>query len=1109
MVLITNGVLPEIDYEEYYDVMDYPHLYDSVNSDFTSMGTILSDALTCQVTWNRNQFPTLQMTYPRDGKNALKLEVNKYIVEDINRKFVHQKFKIIQIQKEFDNFVVDAEHISATLNDSTVPTNIQFVNGSPTDLMNQVFNSMQPGRDYTFYSEVDTVQNINITAGQQAGALLIDPDQEGDSATQSLLGAYGGELEFDNTDIHHSKHAGKDIKIIIDYGKNLQSASMDKNIESMYTGAVFTATYTPGQAIADEKNVDWNNWSTTFSNVAVTYLAGGKISIYDSPVEGQNVVRTLSNGEKLHLGVAVTDQSFTPDKKFQINTVNGDSWYPISPDDGGGWIDANWLNFDTTGSYLVSNITGKITVKSADPHDESGAGTRVSMSGYAVVSYEPGKSINGYYSPDIGPKHYRNRKTYKNGTRIHYDMVERNQNGDLWYRIGDHNWLYGPHLALDQEGSYSSFTNYGYGEIKDKSATYHLDKNGKMTATTKIVAVNSKSKKATKKVGRGKNKKTVLNGAFYSMKKKKVKVTAKKGMATIDKTIVQGGTTYHHTQYGWVKSSSISFKADGSVKAKTSDDILKDKLKDNSKVEIYATPDKTNALNWSIPNGETFTIDKGHEAKGGDGKTYIQVTYKGKTGWLPEDNIDSDKSQLNAPEDTADSDSDTASTNYANVDQSQKEVKVVVGPLYAEGYGVDPNVDKVNTVDVSSYFSHDDQDLSGQQSDGSFIATEADIQQVTEIGQNYLKEHRYGKPTVSLTVSYQEMSGINADFNQLSLYDYVFVNFEKLGIQEQAEVNGTVWDCLTHEFTSLTIGELPETYEHLLLQAADKKSNERVSQATNQANGQMKGLLNRWDYSLKQEGASRKQAEKKLMEDLGATNTVVGKNGKNIENMLITQKNFESRMDSISNTADSLKNWVTSGGSGVITAYPNWQQPTYLAASTGNGGSMRFSGNGLIFYDENGNQRLRSGIDSEGMIYADSIKAGTIESVTINTCLVNGSLHTGDPNGMNVYIGTQKPGETIIAPDNGGNAIWVTSPSYATMVSSGQVQVTNGGDDAQGTQIHPDHITIQGAEVLTAGNWRDILGISSSEHLISSGGIDTNLTDFIKRHFDSKYYHGL
>ena len=1096
------GKIPEVDYHVYNDLLDCPRLFKSINDDFTTPGIPLRDALTCQVTWNANQFPILQMTYPRDGVHMSEIEENRYILADVNRKFVHQIFKITHTQNVLDNVVVDAEHIAATLNDATVPSDIQFASGSAQDLMNQVLNTMQPPKGFNFDSEVSSIQNVNVQGGQQAGAILIDPDQEGDTATQSVLGLFGGELEFDNFDIHHSKHAGNDSGIVVAYGKNVQSITQDRNIENMYTGAVFTATYTPGQAIATETNVDWNNWPTIYSNVAKTYLAGGSVSIYDSPVEGQHQIATLKNGQKIHLGQVVADQSFTPDGKFQINTVNSDTWYPIAPEDGGGWIDANWLNFDATGTYLVTNVQGHVTVKAADPHDESGAGSRVSISGYAVVAYKKGSSIHGYYSPEIGETHYRNGKTYKNGQRIHYDMVERNQNGDLWYRVSSHNWLYGPHLSLSQDGSHQSFSNSGWGYLTDKAVIYHMNKKHEMVATTKTANVTSKSKKAYRYVGKGKNRHKVANKSYWKEKQKKVKVKAKEGMATIDKTIVQGGVTYHHTKYGWVRSSSISYKKDGSVKPQFSaSSYLKSQIKDHSKVEIYATPDKTQALNWSIPNGESFDIVDGHEAKGGDGKTYVQVTYHGKTGWLPEDNIDSDKSKLDAP----DSSDNAPENSTASVDQSQKEVKVVVGPLYADGYGIDPNIDKVNTVDISSYFKHDDQDLSGQQDDGSFVATQADIEQATQIGTNYLIEHKYGHPQISCTVGYQEMSGIHADFTQLSMYDYVTVFFPKYGIQEQAEVNATVWDCLAQHYSSVTIGDLPETYEHLLLQAADKKSNERVSGATNSLKGHMNGLLNQYDYMLKQEGSSRKEAERKLMDNLGLVEHRVNKNGKDIATQLVTNKNFEERMNSIQATAQEMKDWVTNGSSGVIKAVPNWQNPTMLTATTGNGGRMAFTGNGLVFYDEYGNERPRAGMDSLGQVYADCIKAGTIEAVNIKSCLVESALKIGKQNGMNIYIGTEQPSGTNLTPDNGGNVIWLTSPSYSSMLSSGQLAVSDNG--WQRTEIRPSGITVGGAVVLRADNWDTPL--SNGQHLISSGSQYTNLTDFIKAHFSSKYYHGL
>lgn len=409
MVKVTVGTIPEINYGDYEDYEKFPHLYDSLTDDLTTTGYPLPDAISCQVSGSINQFQTLQMTYPADGVNAGKLADDKYIMEDSNAKFLHQIFKITHIQQELDNIIVDAEHISATLNDAIIPDAIQLVNAGPQDLMNQVFNVMQPQKDFTFDSDVMRQSNVNFEAGKTVGSILTDPDQEGDEAVQSLLGLYGGELEFDNFRIHHTLHAGKDSGIIVN-SKNITSLNRDKSTEAIFTGAIFVASYTPGQAIAKEDWSGWSSWQSNYNSIGITYMAGGSINIYDSPVEGQKVIRTVTNGQKLKLGTIVNDGDFTPDGKYQINTVNSTGWYPIDPADGGGWIESDWLTFDKSGTYIVNPVTGHITVQASDPHDESGLGSRVSISGYAVVAYKKGGSIHVYYAPDIGPQHYRRNK---------------------------------------------------------------------------------------------------------------------------------------------------------------------------------------------------------------------------------------------------------------------------------------------------------------------------------------------------------------------------------------------------------------------------------------------------------------------------------------------------------------------------------------------------------------------------------------------------------------------------------------------------------------------------------------------------------------------------
>ena len=1058
IVKVTIGKIPEIIYTRYDELLSFPHLYKSINSDFTTPGFTLSDALTCDVTVNFNQYPTLQMTYPRDGNHMEEIQKDRWILEDCGYKFPHQKFKITHVTQELDQVVVNAEHLLATLNDCTLPDGFQLVNASPQDFMNQALNQMVPAKDIIFDSKVSKVSNVNVEGAQQVGSLLINPDQEGDQAVNSIPGLYGGELEFDNNEIHHSEHAGMDTGIVIDYGKNMSEFQHDISTENMWTGAVFIAKYIPGQAVAKADWDGWASWSSDYSNVGI-YAAGGTVEIFNSPVEGHQAIGTLSTGMKLHLGTPIHDGDFTSDGKYQINTVNGDDWYPVAPEDGGGFVDARWISFDKSGSYMVNDITGSLTVQAQDPNDSSGAGSRVSMSGNAVVAYKPGGEIHVYKSPEIGPDHVRIPGwTVKNGTSIHYDMVERNSNGDMWYRIGPGQWLYGPHLSLTQNGAYQSYSNSGYGYIKKNQTKYHWDsKHHKMVATTHTVTT-------------GGNSKNHRSGRYWASKKKKVTVHAHTGRVEIDKTIVQGGKTYHHTKYGWVSSGSIEYKENGSIKPSSTDQILKDRLKDHSKVEIYATPDKNNALNWSIPSGTQLVAD-GHEAKGGDGKTYVEVTYAGKTGWLPEDNIDSDKSDLVSP----DANDDDSSNPNPNVDTSHNEVTVKVGPLYADGFGNDPNIDKVNTVDVSSYLKHDDQDLSGQQPDGTFVATADDIKQVTDIGKNYIIEHKYGHIDVQDTISYQEMSALNANKTQLSLYDYVTVKYDKYHINQKEEVNGFVWDGLAQHYKQITVGRLPESWQHLLLQQAKDQTSSAVGAFTRRT----QGWLNRFEDMMHSEKSDRRAKENKMMSELGMIQQDVtwkddkGKEHKLKDVFLESRKEFEEHFQQLDDDASDIKSWIDQPGEGIIQAIPNWQAPQQLTARSSNGGKMVFGGNGLEFYDER-SQKLLTGMDSRGKLYADSIEGVKVNAMEIDALLMHGNLQSEDPDGsMKIYIGTQNPGSTL-NPWKDGRVIWVKSTNYSSMVSSGQIATTSG---ARTTRIHPSAITVGYSgnddmnEVLTQDNF--------------------------------------
>ncbi|MCZ3570251.1 phage tail spike protein [Lactobacillus crispatus] len=1086
---LTIGTISEVDYQDYSDLMTIPYLYNSLADDLTASGTPLPDVIDCQVNGSKNQYWTLTMTYPRSGLHQKEIQPNKWIMEDCDPKHVHQLFKITHITPELDNVVVEAEHITALLNGSTVADTIQLNGASAQDLGNQILNQMQPQREFAFDSDVNTVSNVNIEGGQQASNLFIDPDQEGDTATQSVLGLFGGEFDFDNWNIHHSSRIGHDSGIKVAYGKNIKSTfSQDKNIQNMFTGAVFIAKYVPGQAIAKSDWTGWATWQSDYDSVGITYMAGGQVSIYDCPVEGQKVIGTLQNGMKLHLGTIVNDGSFTPDGKYQINTVNSDGWYPISSSDGGGWIDSKWINFDTTGAYAINDVSGTITVKSSNPLDSEGKGSRVTVHGSAVVAYKPGGSIHVYYSPEIGPDHYRIPGwTVSNGQVIDYDMIERNSNGDLWYRIGPHQWLYGPHLSLSEEGSYRQYSNSGYGYVKDGAVKYHFTKDHKMVSTNKTVIKHGSQKKAWKWVGKGKHKHKVANGSYLKEKQKKVKVTAKKGMSTIDKTITQGGKTYMHTSHGWVSSGSISYVKDGSVKPHSFDDFLNKQLQDHSKVEIYATPDKNDALNWSIPNGESFQVVNGHEAKSGDGKTYIEVTYHGKTGWLCEDDIDDKNSKINAADADKDNSDDTDTNYSANVDQSKKEVIVKVGPLYANGFGVNPNIDSVNTVDISGYFKHDDQDLSGQQSDGSFVATQADIDQATEIGKNYLIEHRYGHMQVQTSLDYQDMSDNDQDFTQLSLYDYVDVSFPDYEITEKAEVTATTWDCLAHVFLNVTLGDLPTSYEHLLVQASEDRTNEKIT-STRQAIARSNSFIGAVHHALTLQGSSQEQAWENLMVQLGDAQYVTDKKtGKQKLELGESVKVFAKHMQEMANNIDSFDNFLKSGGGGMLEPISSdgstsWNNVMAIRAKNNDGSYMEFNGLGLSFHDIYGNPHALFGIDDSsgevtGNFFVDQAHIPILDASHINTDTItslgtiNGVLHV-ENHGISIAVGDAT---NLLNPSQEIDGLSLDSPNYTLNLGSGSVNIHDKNSGAI-THIGPNQAQIGGRNVVVTSSDQPVLG---------------------------------
>ena len=1081
----------DVEQSPYQDVMQCPLLLANAVDDARTQGeAALFDYIECKVTWNANQIPTLQLTYPRNGKFIRLIQVEKVIVGDINRFLTHQKFRINEILRSDQNIVVNATHIIGEYlvnNPIKGSEPITAANVTASWCIGEILGHLaKPVPELNYDSDVTKVANANIDiSNTNALNALLDADQMGDKPGNSVLAQYGGDFYFDNTTIYHRENAGKDRNITVRYGENIQTYSQEKTINDMYVGIYAFATYNPGPALATLNNVDWNGVAdlTDWNSVAtVTYNARGAVDIYNAPVKGAQVIGQLTTGTQIQLGKPINDgQTVSSSTKvgaqLQVNTMNGDTWYPLAS---GGWIDGSFVNFDKTGDYVVNNVVGHVHTAI----DSAGNLVRYPVHGTGTVSYTEGyKNIHVYYSPDQGAQHYRikdkNGKEIKihNGTKLHYDYVTTDENGKTWYRIGPHQWVYGDHLSTTKNGDIQAYSSRGYGLVKSGAKKYTLNKKtGTMEAQYHHLSLTAARKQHKKQYiyrGKGKKKHAVPNPDYRKGKA----ITQKHKYYNLNYGQVRvGGVLYYKLSNGsYVRASDIDKKASKTTVPESPSKIIDNISKNRGKIEMYSTPSKGSAANWSIPANVEFDISK--SAQGADGKTWYQVTYKGVTGWIPAEYTSSSGNndlEPQAPDSSANSYDESSDEAIASPQDQTVRVEltddldnVVNGVIYPAGMNVSPENAHIMKLDLSNCIKHNDQDLSGLQDDGTYKATADDIQQLYQAAVGSLKEYQIGIIPISMTVSYADLDGNKADLLALNMYDMVNVDFTRFDKMEKGKVSGTVWVMKGKDscYESVTIGDPPKSYEHLLLEQADQNAASQIASAT----GHTQGLLSRYKNMLAQEGSNRIAAERKLMDDLGLVQHQVDQNGKDIKTSLVSMKNFEDHMNEIQSFADDITNWVKSPGSGVIQANPNWQQPTSLSARTSSGGHMCFSGNGLIFTDPDG-QTLRSGLDSEGRIYADAIKAGTIEAVNIKSCLVESALTIGTEGGsMNIYIGTRNP-RSILNPLNGGNVIWAMSDSYQSMMSSGQIALTDG---QRYTRLHPSAITVgsDDNQVLTQKNF--------------------------------------
>ena len=219
----------------------------SVGTSFSSNGLgVLSEAISCIVTEERNGQFELTMEYPVSGKMYDQIALRNIIVADSNPYANPQPFRIYSISRPINGVItINAEHISYDLNGYAVK-----VLSSPAYGVSGYFNALNnsdiivPSGTCPFTFETNDQSGTEFKIED-----IVTVRNALSNHSGSILDKFNGEYEWDGLTVKFwrltqdpgtGKYTvggrGHDNGVSIRYGKNLTSFEQEENCQKVYTG---------------------------------------------------------------------------------------------------------------------------------------------------------------------------------------------------------------------------------------------------------------------------------------------------------------------------------------------------------------------------------------------------------------------------------------------------------------------------------------------------------------------------------------------------------------------------------------------------------------------------------------------------------------------------------------------------------------------------------------------------------------------------------------------------------------------------------------------------------------------------------------------------------
>lgn len=224
-----------------------PILFPSTATEFNTHGLgVLTDAISCTVTEERNGAFELTMQYPDTGVHFDEI-TDRCIIYAIPSPYrAPQPFRIYRITRPMNGVImVYAQHITYDL--SGVPLN-PFTAINAPDALSKLSLNAAVDSPFTFWTDKSTVASFAVSTPSSTRSVL-------GGSSGSILDVYGGEYEWDGFTVRLYGHRGYDNGVVISYGKNLTDIEQDRNISNVATGIYPYWTNTEGALVTCDPKI--------------------------------------------------------------------------------------------------------------------------------------------------------------------------------------------------------------------------------------------------------------------------------------------------------------------------------------------------------------------------------------------------------------------------------------------------------------------------------------------------------------------------------------------------------------------------------------------------------------------------------------------------------------------------------------------------------------------------------------------------------------------------------------------------------------------------------------------------------------------------------------